>query len=186
MVVSNSEHVWKGSKGTKHWPHVYVSGVSARTCFTLKLATPEQRACVNNMQTSQRIRFWFFRTVYSQEGQIAAKLFYFFIFSIHHYLFTCLSILWFNLRCRQSSMKTNWCPAQTKILTMHTWSRWRLKEPRNTKSLSQAKVCVCVCTKNVISNTHSALRTDADTTGPSLYCKKIFSTVSFVLTKFQL
>ena len=117
-----------------------------------------------------------------------AKLFYFFIFSIHHYLFICLSILWFNLRCRQSSMKTNWCPAQTKILTMHTWSRWRLKEPRNTKSLSQAKVCVCVCvcTKNVISNTHSALRTDADTTGPSLFCKKIFSTVSFVLTKFQL
>ena len=34
MVVSSSEHVWKGSKDTKHWPHVHVSGVSARTCFT--------------------------------------------------------------------------------------------------------------------------------------------------------
>ena len=51
VVVSNSEHVWKGSKDTKHWPHVHVRGVSARTFFTLKLATPEQRACVNVMQT---------------------------------------------------------------------------------------------------------------------------------------
>ena len=51
---------------------------------------------------------------------------------------------------------------------------------------SESSEGVCVCTKNVISNTHSALRTDADTTGPSLYCKKIFSNVSFVLIKFQL
>ena len=96
MVVSNSEHVWKGSKGTKHWPHVYVSGVSARTCFTLKLATPEQRACVNNMQTSQRIRFWFFRTVFSQEGQIAVKILYFLknkMIKISYLIF-CVDNIW--------------------------------------------------------------------------------------------
>lgn len=38
------------------------------------------------------------------------------------------------------------------------------------ESESSEGVCVCVCTKHVISNSHSALRTDADTTGPSLYC----------------
>ena len=31
VVVFNSERVWKGSKDIKHWPHVHVSGVLART-----------------------------------------------------------------------------------------------------------------------------------------------------------
>ena len=64
----------KGSKDTKHWPYAHVNGVSVRTFFTLKLAIPEQRACVSDIQTSQRTRFWFFRTGFSQERQIAAEM----------------------------------------------------------------------------------------------------------------
>ena len=86
--MSNSEHVWKGSKDTKDWQHVHVSGMLGRTCFTLKLVTPEQQAYFNDMQTSQRTHFWIFQTVSSQEGQIAATMM--------QLPFSCYDILWWQ------------------------------------------------------------------------------------------
>lgn len=80
--MSNSEHAWKGSKDTKQWLHVHVTGVSARTCFTLKLATLErleERASINACRPRKGHAFEFSRTVFSQEGQIAAEMLRFLI-----------------------------------------------------------------------------------------------------------
>ena len=97
-----------------------------------------------------------------------AKLFY-----CCHFLYSSLFIYMFIDFCGliEGVIKAVWRRIDARL--RRRFSRcilgadegWRSREIRRVRVKRR-----CVCTKHVISNSHSALRTDADTTGPSLFC----------------